>query len=141
VMGDDEIYPDHQLAVVLYAGDFIKREPQAAAGFMRAYIRAVRDYNDALNGGHIAGPNAGEIIAILTEYTDIKDPAVYRAMHTQGTNPNGRVHEASLKQDLQFFKEEGLIEGNVTVDQALEHSFADAAVKALGPYQPKAMRK
>src|SRR6266542_6644056 len=62
IMGDDEIYPNHQLAVVLYAGDFIKNQPDAAKRFMRAYIRAVRDYNDALSSGKIAGPNADEVI-------------------------------------------------------------------------------
>ncbi len=141
VMGDDEIYPNHQLAVLLYSGDFIKDKPEAAKGFMRAYLRAVRDYNDSLSNGRIAGPNAGEIIAILTEYTNIKDPAVYRAINTQGTNPNGRVNEVSLKNDLKFFKEEGLIQGNVTVEQVLDHSFADGAVKELGPYQPRSQRK
>jgi len=141
VMGDDEIYPNHQLAVVLYSGDFIKQKPEAAKGFMRAYIRAVRDYNDSLSDGRIAGPNAAEIIDILTEYTNIKDPAVYRAIHTHGTNPNGRVHEASLKNDLEFYKQEGLIHGSVTVEQTVDHSFADAAVKGLGPYQRKPPRK
>ena len=45
-----------------------------AQKFINAYIRAVRDYNDAFKGGRLAGPNAEEIIAILTEYTEIKDP-------------------------------------------------------------------
>ena len=40
---------------------------------MNAYIRAVRDYNDALMDGRLAGPSAREILSILTEYTKIKD--------------------------------------------------------------------
>src|SRR5438477_11287684 len=48
VMGDDVIYPDHQLAVVLYSGNFIKSSPDAAKRFMRAYLKGVRTYNDAL---------------------------------------------------------------------------------------------
>src|SRR5665647_2024100 len=43
IMGDDEIYPDHQLAVVLYSGQFIKDNPDAARRFMRAYLKAARD--------------------------------------------------------------------------------------------------
>ena len=137
----DRIYPYHQLAVVLYAGDFIKNQPDAARRFMRAYIRAVRDYNDALSNGKIAGPNAEEVISILTEYTKVKDPAVYRAIHAQGCNPDGKVHEPSLRNDLAFFKEQGEVKGNVTVEQALDHSFAEAAVKELGPYQHKTVAK
>jgi NitT/TauT family transport system substrate-binding protein len=137
VMGDDEIYPDHQLAVILYGGQFIANQPEAGRRFMRAYLRAVRDYNDSLVAGRIAGPNADEIIAILTEYTAIKDPAVYRAISAQGCNPNGSVNEDSLRIDLQFYKDEGHVQGDVTVDQALDRSFVQAALEALGPYEPK----
>lgn len=137
VMGDDAIYPNHQLAVVLYSGQFIKQNPNAARHFMRAYLKAARDYNDALEGGRIAGPNAREIIAILTEYTNIKDPKVFAAITPQGTNPDGRVHEASLKNDLAFFKEEGQVKGNVSVEQVLDTRFVEAALKELGPYVAK----
>ncbi len=137
VMGDDEIYPNHQLAVILYGGNFIKEQPDAGRRFMRAYLRAVRDYNDALSGGHLAGPNADEVIAALTEYTPIKDAALYRAITPQGCNPDGHVHIPSLRNDLEFFKQEGLIQGNVTMEQALDSSFVDAALKDLGPYKRK----
>src|SRR5438045_6892285 len=40
IMGDDQIYPYHQLAVVLYGGAFMKEKPQVARKFMRAYLRA-----------------------------------------------------------------------------------------------------
>lgn len=141
VMGDDVIYPNHQLAVVLYSGTFIKTNPDAARRFMRAYLRAVRDYNDALKDGKIAGPNANEVISILTEYTNIKDAEVYRTISPQGCNPDGSVHVPSLKNDLQFYKDEGLIQGNVTVEQALDSSFVEAALKDLGPYKTKRTKK
>lgn len=134
---NDEIYPNQQIAVTLYSGTFIKQNPDAAKRFMRAYIRAVRDYNDALKDGKLAGRNAEEIVTILTEYTSIQDPNVYRTIVPNGCNPNGKVNEVSLKKDFEFYKSQGLIEGNVTVEQALDHSFAEAVVKELGPYKPK----
>ncbi|MDP3673379.1 MAG: ABC transporter substrate-binding protein [Telluria sp.] len=135
VIGDDEVYPNHQLAVVLYSGEFAKSKPEAAQRFMRAYLRGVRDYNDVLRGGRIAGPGGDAVIAILTAHTGIKDAAVYRAITSHGSNPDGRVNEASLRKDLQFFKDEGLIQGNVNVEQALDNSFVDAALRTLGPYR------
>lgn len=141
IMGDDEIYPNHQLAVVLYSDSFIKKNPDAAKRFMKAYLRGVRDYNDALAGGRLAGPKADEVIKILTESTEIKDPAIYREIHAQGCNPDGRVHEPSLQNDLAFFKEQGEVKGNITVEQVVDHSFAEGAVKELGPYKPGAGRK
>lgn len=134
---NDKIYPNQQIAVVLYSGSFIKKNPQAAKKFMRAYIKAVRDYNDALKDGKLAGPNAEEIIAILTEYTNIKDPNVYRTIVPNGCNPDGQVNAASLKKDFEFYKSQGLIEGSVSVDQTLDGAFAEAVVKELGPYKPR----
>lgn len=136
--GGDVIDPNHQLAVVLYGDGFIKKQPEIAKKFMRAYIRAARDYNDALKDGKIAGPNADEIINILTQSTEIKDPALYRQMVPNGCNPDGKVNEASLKRNLQVFKEEGLIRGDVKVEQVVDHSFVDAVVKELGPYKNRA---
>lgn len=139
--GNDEFYPYHQVAVVLYGGAFIKDNPDMAKKFMRAYLKAVRDYNDALKDWKLAGLKADEIISILTEYTSIKDPNVYKSIVAHGTNPDGKVNEASLKKDFQFYKEQGLIEGNVSVGQALDNSFVEAALKELGPYQPKTLKK
>ena len=70
----DVIYPGQQTAVVLYSEAFAQQRRPVAQKFMNAYIRAVRDYNDALKDGRLAGPNADEIISILTEYTNDQGP-------------------------------------------------------------------
>ncbi|MEP7206409.1 MAG: ABC transporter substrate-binding protein [Casimicrobiaceae bacterium] len=136
-MPGDVAYPNQQVAVILFGGNFIKDQPETGRKFMKAYIRAVRDYNDALKGGKLAGPNAQEIIKILTEYTNIKDPKVYAAITPNGVNPDGKVNEVSLRKDLDFFRERNLIDGNVRVEQVIDSSFVDAALKELGPYKPK----
>jgi NitT/TauT family transport system substrate-binding protein len=137
VDGNDTIYPNQQVAVVLYGSEFMSGQPEAAKRFMRAYIRALRDYNDALKGGKLAGPNANQVISVLTEYTNVKDPAIYRTITPQGANPNGGLDEPSLKNDLQFFKDQGEVKSDVTVEQAIDTSFVRAALKDLGPYKPK----
>jgi len=136
-MPGDVVYPNQQVAVILYGGKFIKEQPEIGRKFMKAYIRAVRDYNDALSNGKLAGANAAEIIKILTESTNIKDPKVYASITPNGCNPDGKVNEESLRKDMQFFKDRNLIEGNVTVDQVIDHSFVAAALKELGPYKAK----
>ena len=135
--GNDEIYPDQQAAVVLYSETFARQRPQLALKFMRAYIKAAREYNDALKGGKIAGPNADEVISILTEYTFIKDPQVHREITPAAIDPDGRVNVRGLRNDLQFFKERKLLQDpGITVERILDASFAAAAVKELGPYKP-----
>ena len=68
----DVIYPGQQTAVVLYSENFARARRGVAQKFLNAYIRAVRDYNDAILDGRLAGPNAGEVISILNEYTEIE---------------------------------------------------------------------
>ena len=136
ISGDDAVYPGHQVSVVLYSGDFAKNQPEVARKFMRAYIRAIRDYNDALAGGKLAGPSAEAIIAILTQETTIKDPALYKAIVSHGTNPDGRVNLDSLRRDREFFKAQGQLDGDAPVDAVVDSSFVEAAVKELGPYHP-----
>jgi NitT/TauT family transport system substrate-binding protein len=130
------IYPGQQTAVALYSDAFIKRR-DVAQKFMSAYLHALRDYNDALKGGRLAGPGADEIIAILNQYTRIKDPKVYRDMTPFAANPDGHVNKVTLQNDYDFFKGRGLISGRVTVDQVIDDSFANEAVRQLGPYKPK----
>jgi NitT/TauT family transport system substrate-binding protein len=130
------IYPGQQTAVVLFSDAFIKRRA-VAQKFMNAYIHALRDYNDALKDGHIAGLGADEIIAILNQYTRIKDPKAYRDMTPFAANPDGHVNKVTLQNDHDFFKSRGLISGRVTVDKVIDDSFANEAVRQLGSYKPK----
>jgi NitT/TauT family transport system substrate-binding protein len=131
---DDQIIPYHQIAVLLYSERFAQKT-DIARRFMRAYLRAVRLYNGALSDSHMAGPNADEVIAILSASTPIKDPAIYRTITPTGMNPDGHVNVQSLADDLQFYREQGLIDGNVKLDELVDQSFVDAVVKELGPYQ------
>jgi NitT/TauT family transport system substrate-binding protein len=136
IRSDDEILPNHQIAVLLYSEDFVQRHRDEAMRFMRAYIRAVRFYNGALKDGRLAGPNADEVIAILSEATAIKARAIYDAITPTGMNPDGRVNTESLAYDLAFYAEQGLIKGAIKLDDVVDSSFVDAVVKELGPYRP-----
>ena len=138
IAGNDEIYPDQQTAVVIYSEEFARKRPELALKFMRAYIKAVREYNDALKDGKIAGPNADEVIAILTEYTFIKDAQVHREITPAAIDPDGRMNLKGLANDLQFFKERKLLQDpNIPVERILDTSFVEEAVKELGPYKPR----
>lgn len=137
IAGNDVIYPDQQTAVILYSDEFVKSRPASARKFMKAYVRASRDYNDALKDGKLAGAGADDVIAILTQYTEIKEPDVYRQITPNALHPDGKLNVASLRKDLAFFREQGLIEGKVAVEQIVDTSFVDAALRELGPYQPK----
>ncbi len=135
VAPDHMMFPNHQIAVTLFSERFIKRDRTVAVGFMKAMLRGSRDYMSAVRDGRLAGPGAEEMIAILTEYSAIKDPQVYRAIGVHFCDPNGALDTASLTTDLDWFRKEGLIEGDVQIADAMDASIAADAARALGPWK------
>ncbi len=130
--GNDEFYPNAQTATILMSGDFAEKRPEVAKRFMKAYLRAVREFNASIVNGRIAGPGADEMVKILAKYSVIKDETTLRSMIVHGTDPDGKLNVESLKKDLAFFKQQGDVTGKVTVEQVLDESFIQAAVKELG---------
>jgi NitT/TauT family transport system substrate-binding protein len=132
VMSGDQWYPNQEIAVVIYSGDFIKNHRDAAQAFMRAYLRGARYYYGALKDGHLAGPNATDVIAILTSATSMKDPALYRAITPSFVNPAGKINLDSIRNDLQYFRDSGLIEGSVREEDIVDESFIRSAASFSG---------
>jgi NitT/TauT family transport system substrate-binding protein len=133
----DDVFPDYQTAVVFYGPKFMHDQPENAKKFMVAYVKAVRFYDDALKGGHLAGPNAEEVIKILTQYSFIKDPEVHRAIVSQAIDPNGDVNMPSLQMAWQYFFDTKQIDGSVKLGDAIDLSYVHDAAKALGPFVKK----
>ncbi|MEA2833434.1 MAG: NitT/TauT family transport system substrate-binding protein [Methylobacteriaceae bacterium] len=132
----ESAYPSQQVAVLLYGGDFIKKRPEIAQKFMIAFLKGARVYNDALKGGHLAGPAASEVIDILVKNTNIKDKALWAAIVPSGINPDGLPNVDSLKKDLAFYKEQKYLQVGADLESVLDLSFVEKAVQQLGPYKP-----
>jgi len=133
----DVVYPGQQVAMIFYSEDFSQRRADVAKRFMRAYVRAARDYNDALVDGRLGGPEADDVVAALTEFTVIKDPAVYRSMTPFVLNPDGKISLDSLENDLAFYKQRGLVAEDAELTPFIDMSFAEWAANELGPYTAK----
>jgi NitT/TauT family transport system substrate-binding protein len=133
ILRDDQVDPNHQIAILLYSENFAKNRSDAARAFMRAYLKGVRFYNEGLKDGRLAGPNADAVIKILTEYTPFKDEKVLRSITPTGIDPDGRVNVASLRKDMEFYQEQGLITNKgADLNEMVDESFLEAALKGLG---------
>ncbi|MGD9920334.1 MAG: ABC transporter substrate-binding protein [Pseudorhodoplanes sp.] len=130
----DEVLPEFQTAVTFFSESFITKQRDVATKAMRALIRGMRFYNDALKDGKLAGPAADEVVAILVEYSFIKDPAIHRSITSHATHPDGDVDMPSLTSSWQFFKDTNQIDGSVRVEDVTDMSFAREAAASLGKY-------
>lgn len=129
-----KVYPDQQAAVVYYGAPFTTRRPEVARRFMKAYIKGVRYYNDALVDGRLGGPLAEEIIGYITRYSLTKNADLVRNSVPAAVHPDGDVNVAGLEKDLVFIKSLSVVPPQAAVDRILNLSFAKAAAAELGPY-------
>ena len=133
--GNDKIYPDQELSVYTYSGDFARKR-DLAQSFMVAYLRGARYLLDGLEGPHFAGPKGDEIIQILQRKLKLP-PSVLRKIKVGYVDPNGEVNRKSLEEDLAIYKEQHLIIGAATVGEVVDMSFAQFAAAQLGPYRSR----
>ena len=131
-VGGEDIYPGQQVAALFYSPEFANRT-DAAQRFMIAYVRALRDYNDAFAKGR----GRAEIVQILAKHTTVKDLALYDKMRPAGLDPDGRLNVQSIRDDLGAFGRLGCITSELAdVNRVVDESFVQNAVSVLGLYQP-----
>jgi NitT/TauT family transport system substrate-binding protein len=130
LLSGDKMYPDQQVAVLLYGPDFIAKRKDVAARFMVAYLKGVRDYNNAFR----KTIDRAAIVAILTRNTTVRSPELYEKMVMPGLDPDGKVNAKGMDSDMRWFLAKGYLKQEVDVSKAIDTSFAAEAVKKLGAY-------
>jgi NitT/TauT family transport system substrate-binding protein len=105
---------------------FTTKRPDAAQQFMKAYIKGVRYYNDAVVDTQLTGAIA-EIIGYHTRYSLTKNADLVRTLVPAAVHPDGDVNVAGLERDLAFAKTLGLVPTQAVVNRILNLSFAKAA--------------
>ncbi|QDP41866.1 ABC transporter substrate-binding protein [Radiobacillus deserti] len=124
--------PKAQIAMVLGSPKFMDERREVAKRFMAAYLRGVRDYNDAFVKEK---GNKDEIIDIMTKYTAVKDPKVWKKVGVTGLNPNGDMFVDNIKEQYEFYKENGAIRGDLDIDQVVDLSLVEEVVDIIGKYE------
>jgi len=124
-----EYDPHAQTALLVYGKSMLER-PEVAKRFIVAYIKSVRDYNDAF----VKNINRDEIISILAEYSVVNDEELYEKMYPVGLNPDGFVRMKGVQMDLDWYKERGLLKGELMAEDVVDNSYAEYAVELLGKY-------
>ncbi|ADL08353.1 ABC transporter substrate-binding protein [Thermosediminibacter oceani] len=125
-----EYDPDAQTALLVYGKSMIER-PEVAKRFMLAYIKSLRDYNDAF----FKNINKDEIVSILAEYSVVKDRALYDKMFPVGLNPDGYVKMKGIRMDLDWYSKRGLLKGELKAEDVVDNSYVDYALSVLGKYE------
>lgn len=123
--------PEAQIAMVLGSPEFTEEKQDVSLRFMAAYLKGIRDYNDAFKKGE----DKSLIIDIMTEYTSLKDPDVWEEVSVTGLDPNGEMFIQDIHEQYKMYKENGAIRGEVDFSQAIDTTLAEKAVQIIGEYK------
>jgi NitT/TauT family transport system substrate-binding protein len=127
----DDFINGVQVTAVYYSGEFMRRDPRLAVGFMVAWLRASRD----LYGN---GYRRTDVARIVEKYTGVP-AAVVRQASPPFHEPNGRMNFNDFARLQEFFRKRG----SLTYDKPLapeayiDTSFVRRAVEILGPFTPR----
>lgn len=128
---DPSEYDPHAQTALLVYGKSMLEQPDIAKNFMTAYVKSLRDYNDAF----FKDIDKDEIISILAEKSVVKEKELYEKMYPVGLNPNGFVREKGIQMDIDWYKERNLLKGELKIDDVIDNSFVEYACEVLGPYE------
>lgn len=132
----NEFSPNDQSAVVVYGPKFVQERPDVARRFMVGYLRSARFYNDAFFKQPRDKAAYEEVVSILTKETTAKDATLFAQMQLPAIHPDGTVQVQSLKDDQEWYLQNGYQKTRVDLDAAVDLSYAAYAVKQLGgPYK------
>jgi NitT/TauT family transport system substrate-binding protein len=125
--------PPFEVSVILYSKGWMDRAPDDARAFTLAYLRAARDYYDAMHNG----PQRAEVIDILAKHTTIKNKALYDRTEWSYMDPNAQLSLASLKDQEKWYESRGQLDKPVDVASMVDTRFLDEALGKLGRVDAK----
>lgn len=117
-----------QAAVLFFNKDWAGKNKRTADKFMVAYLKSVRDYYHAMEGGS----DRAKIVDILSRKTRIKNKRLYDKMKWLFIDPNGWIIEASLRDTQEVFSRNGLVKQKVDPASVIDYSHLRSALKVLG---------
>ena len=98
-----------------------------------AYLRGTRDYLKAFFTS--TGDRAGAATQ-LARHLAVKDVALYERMAMPYIRPDGYINVSDLNAQQAWYLSQGLVQQAIPLEQAVDNSFVDFALRALGPYNP-----
>jgi NitT/TauT family transport system substrate-binding protein len=131
--GSQEIIPNQVAATIMYGGQFVEQRPAIARDFMVAYLLGARDYEDAY--GKRLPARQADVRDTILRRTELRDLDLLDRVEPAYVNPDGVLDRGALAADYQWFRDRGMVDGAVDLDQFVDDSFARYAVSVLGPYR------
>lgn len=136
VIASNKVLKNQQSGALFYSPEFIKNK-KAAQKFMKAYLKGVRLYNQALTDKNLMS----EVTQSLKKHIEITDEKIWLALRKVGLTNDGKLNTESMLSDIQWYHSNGYLDKMPTAEQFLDSQFADAATAELDKNVKKPTQK
>ncbi len=121
--------PNYQVTTVFTSASNAADERDMTSGFLQAFSKGVTDYNSTMidKAGGDDGVNAMVDLIHKYVYTDRpREKAAPSIINgTMRINEGAALNVASVEDQLNWFKSEGLVDGGITLDTLLDTSYVE----------------
>lgn len=125
-----DVIPNHVASMWVYSQQLTQARPQVGRGFMTALLRGVRDYDAAM----FKGKDRQAVVAILTKYTTLKDPALFDKIEADTLATSGTLPLDLLQEDVDWYRSNGSIPNALDLANIVDTQFSTYAAQKLGAY-------
>ena len=119
------------IAVIMVNTDWAKEHHDALQGYVTAYLRGVRDYCNAYHHGAIRK----DMIDSIMKHAAERNPKLLNDYPWVARSPDLRVNVASMLDMQDWYVANKFSSAKLPAERLLDMSYADAAIKKLGPFQ------
>ena len=129
-----ELDAGRQAHTVVFSYPFWSERPEEAKAYLRAHLRASREYHDAF----VHGVDREGVIALLARESGYTPEELDRDMMPAVMNPDGYINVESIGERARWLEEQGALPAPIDLDRLVDHRHLEAVLTDVGRYQPPA---
>lgn len=130
IIGDVSDYlPDYQVTTVFTSAENARDERGLTESFLEGYSRGVADYNAAMIAREGGDDGVADMVDLIHNYVytdrerDAAAPSIING--TMRLNEGAALNVASVRDQLQWFQSEGLVDAGITLETLLDTSYVE----------------
>jgi NitT/TauT family transport system substrate-binding protein len=123
-----DILPNNQFTYLMYSGDFADKHTEIAQHWMRAYLRAARDWQHMLE----TGEDRDGMLSVLTKYTPVRDLMLLERISLPVPAADERVDATNIQDQMRWMHDRTYLSQVPGLDQIVDTRFIDSANQSVG---------
>ena len=129
--------PNYQVTTVFTSREHAENDREMTAAFLAAFSRGVDDYNAAMVDKTEGDDGMNAMVDLIHKYVYADRPRVKAAPSiingSMRINKGAALNVASIEDQLNWFKSEGLVDEAITLEIILDTSYVETSSGALTP--------